>query len=64
MERTRALIEAALSDRFAQDITAREVEQDGLLLVEVTVTTPLPVVGLLGPSGVVTVSGHALEEEP
>jgi Flp pilus assembly protein TadG len=61
--RTRTLIGAALSDRFARDVTAREVDHEGLRVVEVTVTFPLPVVGLLGPSGVVTVDGHALKEE-
>lgn len=61
--RTRALIDAALSERFAQDVSAREVDHDGLRVVEVTVTFPLPVVGLLGPSGAVTVDGHALKEE-
>ena len=52
--RTRALIDAALSERFAQDVTAREIDHQGLRVVEVTVTAPLPVVGLLGPAGVVT----------
>ncbi|RXR26426.1 pilus assembly protein [Oerskovia turbata] len=61
--RTRTLIDAALSERFAQDVSAREVDHDGLRVVEVTVTFPLPVVGLLGPSGAVTVDGNALEEE-
>ncbi|WP_336706322.1 TadE/TadG family type IV pilus assembly protein [Oerskovia sp. USHLN155] len=61
--RTRTLIDAALSERFAQDVSAREVDHGGLRVVEVTVTFPLPVVGLLGPSGVVTVDGHALKEE-
>ncbi|MHA7134032.1 TadE/TadG family type IV pilus assembly protein [Oerskovia turbata] len=64
VERTRMLIDAALSERFAQDVTAREVEIDGLRVVEVSVSFPLPLVGLLGPSGAMTVDGHALEEEP
>ncbi|KRD36653.1 pilus assembly protein TadE [Oerskovia sp. Root918] len=64
VERTRQLIDAALSERFAQDVTAREVELEGLSVVEVTVTAPFPVVGLLGPAGTLTVSGHALVEEP
>ncbi|OLT54348.1 TadE/TadG family type IV pilus assembly protein [Cellulosimicrobium sp. CUA-896] len=60
--RTQELIAASLSSRYAQDVTARQSTVDGLAVVEVTVTAPLPVVGLLGPSGAVTVSGHALEE--
>jgi hypothetical protein len=62
VERTRALIDAAVSDRFARDVSAREIDRDGLRVVEVTVTFPLPVVGLLGPSGAMTVDWHALEE--
>ncbi|MBE7700022.1 pilus assembly protein [Oerskovia sp. Sa1BUA8] len=61
--RTRALIDASLSKRFSQDVTAREIDHEGVRVIEVTVTTPLPVVGLLGPAGVVTVEGHALKEE-
>ncbi|MFE6234980.1 TadE/TadG family type IV pilus assembly protein [Cellulosimicrobium sp. NPDC057862] len=62
--RTRELITAALSPRYAQDVVARQTVVDGLPVVEVTVAAPLPVVGLLGPAGVVTVEGHALEEAP
>ncbi|WP_435735435.1 TadE/TadG family type IV pilus assembly protein [Cellulosimicrobium sp. PMB13] len=60
--RTRELIAASLSERYAQDVTARATTLDGLPVVEVTVSAPLPVVGLLGPSGAITVEGHALEE--
>ena len=62
--RTRELITAALSPRYARDVEARQTVVDSLPVVEVTVTAPLPVVGLLGPGGVVTVDGHALEEAP
>ena len=34
----------------------------GVRVVEVTVTAPLPVIGLLGPSGSMTVHGRAFEE--
>ncbi len=60
--RTRELVAASLSSRYAQEVTARRSTVDGLPVVEVSVTAPLPVVGLLGPSGMVTVEGHALEE--
>lgn len=60
--RARDLITASLSGRYAQDVSARETTVDGMAVVEVTVSAPLPVVGLLGPAGVVTVQGHALEE--
>lgn len=62
--RTRALLTGALTGAYARDITAGSAVLDGVAVTEVTVRTPLPVVGLLGPSGSLTVRGHALEEEP
>jgi hypothetical protein len=62
--RTRELVTASLSSRYAQEVSARQTVVDGLPVVEVAVSAPLPVVGLLGPSGAVTVDGHALEEAP
>src|SRR5690606_7069729 len=58
--RAAALIEMSLAPRFAQDVTSRSVQVDGVELVEVTVTAPLPVVGVLGPGGSLTVQGHAV----
>lgn len=60
--RTRELLAASLGGRYSGDVSARTTAQDGLDVVEVTVRVPLPVVGLLGPSGVLTLHGHALEE--
>jgi hypothetical protein len=62
--RTRALLGQSLSKRFAGEVTARRVERSGLELVEVEVRAPLPVVGLIGSAGSVTVHGHALAEIP
>jgi len=62
--RTRELVVASLSARYAHDVVARETVVDGLPVVEVTVSAPLPVIGLLGPTGMVTVEGRALEEAP
>ncbi len=61
-ERTRDLIRASLASRFAADVRAGHVDVDGVRTVEVRVTAPLPVIGLLGPSGLLTVSGHGVEE--
>ena len=55
---------AALAPAYAADVTAGAVEVDGVALVEVTVRAPMPVIGLLGPSGTLTVRGHALAEQP
>lgn len=60
--RTSTLISGALSSRFADDITVRETSINGLPVMEVIVHAPLPVVGTLGPSGVMTAVGHAVKE--
>nr|KEP23388.1 pilus assembly protein TadE [Georgenia sp. SUBG003] len=62
--RTRELVGLTLSPRYARDVTAAHVERGGVTLVRVEVSAPLPVLGLLGPSGVLDVSGHAVLEEP
>jgi Flp pilus assembly protein TadG len=60
--RTRELIGMTLSARYAEDVTAAVVPAEDGELVRVTVRAPLPVLGLLGPPGVVTVRGHAVVE--
>lgn len=60
--RTRELIATALAPGFAGTVTARTVVRGGLELVEVEVRAPLPVIGLIGPAGGLTVRGHGLEE--
>lgn len=62
VDRTRELVTADLSARYAAHVEARYVDHDGVPVVEVTVSAPLPVVGLLGPGGVVDVVGHAVRE--
>lgn len=61
-QRTRELIESALAPGFAGDVSARTVVRGGLDVVEVRVRAPLPIIGLVGPSGGITVLGHGLEE--
>ncbi|MCM3661454.1 pilus assembly protein [Georgenia satyanarayanai] len=61
-ERTRELIGMALHPRYGDDVSAEVVERDGMALVEVTVRAPVPVLGLLGPSGTMTASGRAVQE--
>ena len=62
-ERTRELISTALSSSYAEDVNARGTVLDGLPVIEVRVTAPLPLLGLLGPT-TLSVTGHALEEAP
>ena len=62
--RTRALVTSALSASFAEDITAaRSLTASGVRVVEVRVSAPLPLIGPIGPSGRLTVSGRAFSEE-
>ncbi len=60
--RTRTLMMQSVSSRYSGDIQAKMTSVGGLEVVEVTVRTPLPIIGLLGPSGTVVVSAHALSE--
>jgi Flp pilus assembly protein TadG len=61
-DRTASLIRASLSAAFAEDVSAREQTVGGARVVEVTVTAPIPVIGLIGPSGSMTVTGRAFSE--
>lgn len=63
-DRARGLITASLSGAYAGDVAGSYATEGDLDLVEVTVSAPIPVIGLWGPAGVITVTGHALREEP
>ncbi|MDR6988945.1 Flp pilus assembly protein TadG [Paenarthrobacter nitroguajacolicus] len=57
--RTAELIRTSLNSEFSGDIVSADVIVDGIPTLEVTVKAPLPVVGLIGPSGLLEVKGHA-----
>lgn len=61
--RTRELVAMSLTDGFARDVRASVVEVEGLEVVRVQVSAPLPLLGLLGPTSL-DVTGHALRELP
>lgn len=62
--RAESLITNALGSSFAQDVSAsRSVTTSGVRVVEVRVSAPLPVIGPIGPSGALAVSGRAFSEE-
>lgn len=64
-QRTELIISTALSNGYADDISVGEVNRNGLSMLVVTVRAPLPVIGLIGPAGVLEVTGHAaLPREP
>ena len=61
-ERTAELIAMTLPDRYAQRIEGAYDVHGDVTLVTVTVSAPLPVLGLLGPTGSVVVTGRAVDE--
>ncbi len=60
--RTRELINASLSARFAHDVSAEVVDANGVQVVSVRVRAPLPVLGPLGPDGGFDLVGRAFLE--
>lgn len=61
-ERTRLLITAALGESYARNIEASFGETAGYASAEVSVVTPLPLLGLLGFESGLSVVGHAAVE--
>ena len=61
-QRTREIVAMTLSGDFAESVTAHRDSQLGYDVVVVQITAPLPMLGLLGPSGVITVQGRAVAE--
>jgi hypothetical protein len=64
--RARDLVAAELSEGYAArltDVEASRIERAGVPVVEVRVTAPLPLVGLVGPTGRLSVAGHAFSEQ-
>ena len=62
--RTRSQINGAISSRYARDVDARQTTVDGAPGVVVTVHAVVPALGIGGPGISLTVSGHAVEEQP
>jgi Flp pilus assembly protein TadG len=59
----RALLDQALRPGYAREVTAQRRTIDGVELVEVQISAPLPVLGLIGPGDGLTVRAHALAEQ-
>ena len=62
--RARELIAASLSPAYADAVAAVYVSDGDLNLVQVEVNAPIPAIGLWSAGGDLTVSGHALVEDP
>ena len=60
--RTRWLIGSALPAEYAQQVDTGRADYRGVQVVEVRVAAPIPVLGLLGPEGVIDVTGRAVQE--
>lgn len=61
-EHTRALIRQSLPDSYADQVASGYTIVGGVRTIEVEVEADLPVFGWLGPSGILRVTGHAMEE--
>ena len=61
-QRVQLLTDAALRRGYVDTVTVSRVSSGDLRIVEVTVTAPFPVLGLLGPGGTLRVTGHAIDE--
>ncbi|WP_066296919.1 TadE family protein [Arthrobacter luteolus] len=59
VERTRNLISGTLSPGFAEEVTFTRLGEGGASMLQIRVAAPLPVIGLIGPSGGLEVTGHA-----
>ncbi|MCE1178489.1 MAG: pilus assembly protein [Micrococcales bacterium] len=61
-DRTRALIAATLPDSYAQGVSAHQGSAGGVSVVTVEVSSPFPVVGVIGPNGRMHIQGRAFSE--
>jgi Flp pilus assembly protein TadG len=60
--RARELIRAALTERFAEDVSAHEVTMGGVPTIEVVIAAEVPALGIFGPAVPLRVDGHAVKE--
>ena len=65
VSRTRSLITQSLSAEYAGQVSAHQASTgEGIQVVEVSVTAPTPVIGLLGPTETMSVTGRAFCRGP
>ncbi|MCU4296844.1 pilus assembly protein [Brevibacterium permense] len=60
---TRDLIRVSVGERYAQKVTVSTSQRGTVEIVEVRVTTPLPVLGLWGPAEVWDLRGRSIVED-
>jgi hypothetical protein len=56
---TKNLIQASLSDRYAENVTVGYSDELGVPTTRVTIQAPFPALGLWSVGGTLVVSGHA-----
>lgn len=61
--RARDVLSTTLADRYADGVTARQAQVDGMNVVEVRVTGSVPPLGLWGPRVEVDAVGRAVRQE-
>lgn len=59
-DRAAVLVAGALGSGYVQDITVDVESLNGLDTLRVSISAPLPVLGLFGPSNSLEVTGHAV----
>lgn len=59
-ERAALLVGSALGPNYVQDISASVQSINGLNVLSVSISAPLPVLGLFGPSRTLEMTGHAV----
>lgn len=59
-ERAQLLVASALGERYVQEVVASVESRDGLNIMTVTITAPLPIIGLAGPARTLEMTGHAV----
>jgi Flp pilus assembly protein TadG len=63
VDRARQMISASLTDRYADNVTATTTTVDGVLVLQIRVEAPLPVLGALGPDRMLSVQARAFSEK-
>lgn len=58
--RAESLLSSSLGAKYAQNVQASQTSSGGVAMLTVTVTTPLPLLGLIGLGGELSMSGHAI----
>ena len=59
-ERASLLVSTALGPHYVQDVTVSVQTQNGLQVLSVSISAPLPLVGLFGPARTLEMTGHAV----